>query len=189
MRRSRLLIATTLLASGLLGLAPVAVASTITAPALAPATACATVYWGSLEKAAGTHSSKTVHNVRTGQHTCFDRLVVDLNGKNVGYSVKYVNEVHKPGSGEQVELTGGAILAVTVKAPAYTDQGIPTYLPGPSVRTLNYSTFKQQAYLGSVEGQTELAMSTRARLPMRAFVLDGPGNVSRLVIDVAHYWY
>jgi len=28
----------------------------------------------------------------------------------------------------------------------------------------------------------------RARLPFRVFVLAGPGNGSRLVIDVAHRW-
>ena len=33
-----------------------------------------------------------------------------------------------------------------------------------------------------------LGLGVRARLPMRAFVLDGPGDGTRLVIDVAHRW-
>jgi hypothetical protein len=28
----------------------------------------------------------------------------------------------------------------------------------------------------------------RARLPFRAFILDGPGEASRLVVDVGHRW-
>ena len=164
-------------------------ATAVTVPAASPATACATVYWGSQPKTVSTQSSTTVNNVRAGRHLCFDRLVVDLNGKNVGYSVKYVNNVYKLGSGQKVNLTGGAKLQITVHAAAYNSQGNPTYLPGPEKRTLNYSTFRQLAYLGSFEGQTEWGLSTRARLPMRAFVLDGPGQGSRLVVDVAHYWY
>lgn len=168
-------------------MAPAATASTV--PAASPATACATVYWGSLPKAVPTYSSATVHDVRTGRHSCYDRLVIDLNGKNVGYSVKYVDNLYEPGSGKKVNLSGGAKLAITAHAPAYDAKGNPTYLPGSKVRTLNYSTFRQLAYLGSFEGQTEWGLSTRALLPMRAFVLDGPGQGSRLVVDVAHYWY
>lgn len=189
MRHSKILIATTLLASGMLGLAPAAIAATPTANTVKPAIACETVYWGSTPKIKNVHAANTLHNIRSGRHTCFDRLVIDMNAKNLGYSVKYVDKVYQVGSGQRVHLSGGAILAITVNAPAYDANGNPTYLHGPMVRTLNYSTFKQQAFLGSFEGQTEIAMSTRARLPMRVFTLDGPGQGSRLVIDVAHYWY
>jgi hypothetical protein len=41
---------------------------------------------------------------------------------------------------------------------------------------------------GSFEGQTQLGIGVRARLPFRVFSLDGPGTGSRLVIDVAHQW-
>ncbi len=44
------------------------------------------------------------------------------------------------------------------------------------------------AYAGSFEGQTTLGLGVRARLPFRAFVLAGPGDGSRLVVDVAHRW-
>lgn len=51
-----------------------------------------------------------------------------------------------------------------------------------------YRTFRQVAFTGSFEGQTLIGLGVRARLPMPAFVLDGPGDGSRLVIDVAHRW-
>jgi hypothetical protein len=33
-----------------------------------------------------------------------------------------------------------------------------------------------------------VGLGVRARLPFRVFKLDGPGEGSRLVIDVAHQW-
>lgn len=51
-----------------------------------------------------------------------------------------------------------------------------------------YRTFRQVAYAGSFEGQTTLGLGVRARLPFRVFLLDGPGDGSRMVVDVAHRW-
>ena len=51
-----------------------------------------------------------------------------------------------------------------------------------------YQTFRQVAYAGSFEGQTTLGLGVRARLPFRVFILAGPGDGSRLVVDVAHRW-
>ena len=52
----------------------------------------------------------------------------------------------------------------------------------------NYKTFRQIAWAGSFEGHTSLGLGVRARLPFKVFTLAGPGNGSKLVIDVAHYW-
>ena len=49
-------------------------------------------------------------------------------------------------------------------------------------------TLRQVALAGSFEGQTTFGVGVRARLPYRVFLLDGPGNGSRLVLDVAHRW-
>ena len=61
---------------------------------LAPAPAAADPYcglvWGSLSKTDPAMSQAKVVNVRTGQHYCFDRLVIDLNGPVAGYTVRYV---------------------------------------------------------------------------------------------------
>ena len=45
------------------------------------------------------HERRIVTNVRTGQHYCFDRLVIDLKGKAGGYNVRYVSKVVQDGSG------------------------------------------------------------------------------------------
>ena len=160
-----------------------------------PATATAAPYcgitWGSLPDSAAGMSSAQIKNLRSGEHACYDRLVIDLKGDVSGYSVKYVSRVSALGSGATVPLSGAADLQVLVFAPAHDSQYRATYSPRNRSQAVNvdgYRTFRQVAFSGSFEGQTLIGLGVRARLPMRAFVLDGPGDGSRLVIDVAHRW-
>lgn len=162
---------------------------------LAPSTALAApycgIYWGSLPRSSAGMSSAHVDDLRTGRHSCYDRLVIDLDHDVTGYSVAYVNQVTQPGSGTVVRLDGAADLRIVVNAPAYDDMGRATYAPADrshAVDVTGYRTFRQVAFAGSFEGETTIGLGVRARLPMRVFVLDGPGNGSRLVIDVAHRW-
>ncbi|MEV8376346.1 hypothetical protein AB0P21_26625 [Kribbella sp. NPDC056861] len=153
--------------------------------------ACATA-WGSLLKASKAWTGPAVKNVRTGRHGCFDRLVVDLGGKRAtGYRVEYVKVATADGSGAPIRTRGGAVLQIVVNAQAYDAAGRPTYTMK-NRRELSavtgYDTFRQVAWGGSFEGQTTLALGVRARLPFRTHVLTGPGNTTRLVIDVAHHW-
>ena len=164
----------------------------VTAPAAAAA-GCA-VTWGSGAKVAAGYSSRQLSGVRAGRHTCYDRVVIDLNGAAstaVGYDVRYVGAVTEDGSGAVVPLRGGAKIAVVVRAPAYTPSGAPSYRPANRrelVDVTGYSTLRQLAFAGSFEGQTTIGLGVRARLPMRAFLIAGPGSGQRLVIDVAHRW-
>ncbi|MGY1843089.1 AMIN-like domain-containing (lipo)protein [Modestobacter sp. SYSU DS0875] len=155
------------------------------------------LYWGSLPEAtAGPESAAgQVTDVRAGRHPCFDRLVVDLQeGGAAGYDVRYVDQVGAQGSGAPVPVEGGAVLQVVVRAPAYDGSRGATYLPDDPARVVDIRgarTLEQVAWAGSFEGQTSLAVGTRARLPFRVFVLDGaPGSPdgARLVVDVAHHW-
>jgi hypothetical protein len=137
-------------------------------------------------------SAASVTNVRTGQHYCFDRMVVDLNGPVAGYNVRYVDNVAHDGSGKLVPLQGQAFLQVTVTAPSYdVETGTATYSPANQAALTNvagYQTFRQVAWAGSFEGYTNIGLGVRARLPFRVLTLDGPGSGSRLVVDVAHFW-
>ncbi|WP_255770360.1 AMIN-like domain-containing (lipo)protein [Pseudarthrobacter sulfonivorans] len=160
------------------------------APASAATSYCGLV-WGSLAKAAPQLSTASVTNVRTGQHYCFDRMVVDLNGPVKGYTVQYVPAVVQDGSGSEIPLLGSAFLQVTVNAPSYDSSGNATFSPAPGAKLSDvsgYQTYRQVAYAGSFEGYTSLGLGVRARLPFRVIALDGPGAGSRLVVDVAHFW-
>lgn len=163
-------------------------------PTAAPATAApyCGLRWGSLPERADDLSAGSVDDVRSGRHACYDRLVVDVEGDLDGYWVAYVDDVRAPGSGEVVPLRGGAALQVVPYAPAYDARdGSATYEPADSrelVDVTGYRTFRQVALAGSFEGTTDLGLGVRARLPFRVLVLDGPGDRSRLVVDVAHRW-
>ncbi len=169
-------------------------AAVTSAPPTASATVCE-AQWGSLTKARAPYTSKQITNIRSGQHQCFDRLVVDINAEGQGkpgYQVKYVKRVTKDGSGANVPLRGSAKLRIIVKAPAYDDNGRLTYRPDNRrelVGVADYRTFRQVAWAGTFEGQTTIGLGVRARLPMRAFVLNQPGAGHTVVVDVAHRWY
>jgi hypothetical protein len=159
-------------------------------------TAAATPYcgitWGSLTKSQSPTAVDSLVNARAGRHDCYDRLVLDIRGAANGYRVEYVPEVYRDASGELVPLRGGAKLLIVVYAPAYdVETGATTYDPADASELVNvsgFTTFRQVAWAGSFEGQSNIGLGVRARLPFRVFTLDGPGTGSRLVIDVAHQW-
>jgi len=164
---------------------------------LAPGAASATpsycgLAWGSLAKSNQAMSAASVTNVRSGKYYCFDRLVIDIKGKATGYNVRYVSKVAHAGSGLPIKLRGGAFLQITAHSPSYDSAtGKATFVPANRSEVTNvskYQTFRQVAWAGSFEGRTTLGLGVRARLPFKVFTLAGPGNGSRLVIDVAHQW-
>jgi hypothetical protein len=189
MRRLFVLAAATLAAVGVL--AP--------APAVGAAEPYCGITWGSLDKSDSRMSTAAMSNIRAGRHECWDRLVVDLGppdvafpGQAVGYAVSYVPVVTEDGTGDPVRLAGGAFLQVSILANAYeVNTGVPTYSPPDRFHAVNvtgFRTFRQVWFGGTFEGVTQVGLGVRARLPVRVFTLAGPGNGSRLVIDVAHRW-
>lgn len=143
--------------------------------------------WGSLAKSAGGMSAGTLVNIRAGRHACFDRLVLDIDEQLTGWSVRYVDVLRQDGSGNVVPVSGGARLEVVARVPV-----IPTdsffHPDGTLINTSTFRTFRHVAWVSSFEGISTVGLGVRARLPFRAFVLQGPGDGSRLVIDVGHQW-
>ena len=135
-----------------------AVGSGLLAPGPASADPYCGLVWGSLAKVEPALSQAPVTNVRTGQHYCFDRLVIDLNGP-VG-----VPQVTQDGSGLPVPLRGQAFLQVTAHAPAYDGNGKPTYDPANPNELSDvsgYQTFRQVAWAGSFEGYSSLGLGVQ----------------------------
>ncbi|MFJ8542130.1 hypothetical protein ACIRFH_08965 [Streptomyces sp. NPDC093586] len=154
-------------------------------------TACPTG-WGSLDESRATATTVPVRDVRTGRHACFDRMTVDVPGAKagrLGYRVRYVDRLHQDGSGRTIAVGGGAVLEVRVAAPGYRPEtGAATYpgragRPLPGVDLTGYRTFRDARFAGSFEGETQIGLGVRTRLPFRVQVLDG-----RVVVDVAHSW-
>ena len=185
---------TSITALVVVALATIALGAAATTASGSATTAAATPYcgitWGSLTKSQAPTAVAPLVNVRAGRHDCYDRLVLDIQAAANGYRVEYVPEVYHDASGELVPLRGGAKLLIVAYAPAY-DENTTTYQPAnPSelVDVTGFTTFRQIAWAGSFEGQSNIGLGVRARLPFRVFTLDGPGTGSRLVIDVAHQW-
>ncbi|GAA2475923.1 AMIN-like domain-containing (lipo)protein [Streptomyces gobitricini] len=189
MKRRTIALATLLLTGAGLGMLTVP-AGAASGSAPRAATACPTG-WGSAQKTDASAATASLVDIRTGRHDCFDRMVLDIpdagSGK-IGYQVRYVDRVYQDGSGHHVPVAGGAALEVRVAAPSYDPQGGATYRgkvaqPLPGVDLTGYRTFKDTRFVGSFEGDTQIGLGVRARLPFRVLQLP-----DRLVVDVAHTW-
>ncbi|WP_407547592.1 hypothetical protein QOM21_01100 [Streptomyces sp. Pv4-95] len=175
---------------GLVGGAGVAEAASGPVAKAAPAAACSTA-WGSGTKSAANENTKPLKNITTSQNPCFDRMVFDIGsgpGKT-GYHVGYVPAFHQDGSGERIPVGGGAILQIYVSTPSYDPaSGRLTYAgkagkPLPGVNISGYKTFKDTKFGASFEGQTQVGLGVRAKLPFRVQQSGG-----QLIVDVAHTW-
>lgn len=180
----------------------VAVLALVLPALLIPATANAHaapycgIRWGSVPKSSTAAVNPAsapgdLTAIRSGRHTCYDRLVVDVDGSTQGYHVRYVDQVRMDGSGHVVPTAGGARLQVVVGAPSYDEQGMETFAPPAGQRLIDvagYRTFREVTWAGSFEGQSSAGLGVRARLPFRVFTIAGPGASSRVVVDVAHRW-
>lgn len=145
------------------------------------------IRWGSLpEEARGISPVRgPITSYRAARHDCFDRFVVDIQGRDLaGFDVRYVPAVVGT-EGRAIPVRGNADLQLTIFAPAYKN-GAATVRGVPSVR--GFEALKEIRQVESFEGVTLVALGTRGRLPFRVFTLTGPDNMHRLVIDVAHSW-
>lgn len=160
------------------------------AGAASTAGTCA-VRWGSGLKAVPDSTGKSLKNVRTGRNTCYDRMVFDVAAPagRIGHHVSYVAKFRQDGSGALIPVSGGAVLQVVVNAPSYNPATAKPVYPGkagkplPGVNIKGYRTFKDTKFGASYEGQTQVAVGTRARLPFRVLQ-----SGDKLIVDVAHTW-
>ncbi|SER84049.1 hypothetical protein SAMN04487983_102363 [Streptomyces sp. yr375] len=190
MRRLGTTLAVLVLAgTGIAGAAGTAQAGT----AAAAAEAVCETGWGSLEKrVAPTDDHKPpLTNIRTGQHECFDRMVLDFKGGAtagaLGYRVKYVDKLTTPATGE-IPVSGGAILQISVGPNYDPATGTDSYpgqhgQPLPGVDITGYQTFQDTRYADGLEDGVVVGVGVRARLPFRV-----TQSGDHLIVDVAHSW-
>lgn len=178
-----------------------AVLAVAAAPTVAGAAATGShcgITWGSVAKSDPVMTGAPVTGARVGRQACFDRFVVDLGRTPApGYDVRYIDPPYRAeGSGAPLFVAGGAVLSISVHAPAYDAKGratVPWHGTDIVVRpyefeAASFRTFRDLIWGGSYEGYSSFGLGTRARLPFRVMRLDGPGAGSRLVVDVAHRW-
>lgn len=152
-------------------------------PSSAIGPSCETA-WGTQPQVTEPLSSSTlVTAVRVGQHSCYDRLVIDLAGPAQGYAVAYEEDVSE---GEGLEPPGTwLIVSVAGNEPTSDFERFRPPVAG-------FQAFRQVGYGGSGAGTTNFFLRVRERLPFRVFTLAGPGSAAapdtqaRVVVDVAH---
>jgi len=168
----------------------VALATLVVMAAPAGARPFCPISWGSLAKAAGEHGLAPLGQVRAGRHDCFDRVVFEIDGPAPGYRVDYVSEVLTEGQGAVLPLAGRARLRVVLLANVFDELGHLHYSGrvGDRLDVAGYKTLRDVKVGGCFEGQSTFGVGVRARLPFRVFTLPGPGDHSRIVLDVAHRW-
>lgn len=123
----------------------------------------------------------TLVDVRTGTHPGFDRVVFDLRGDGrAGWHVRYVDEARAQGSGDPVEVAGGAILEVDLSHTGYPDDTGVEFYDGP--RRIAGSTVVLEVVLtGMYEGHTQLFVGVAEQRPFRVHAVDG-----RVILDILH---
>jgi hypothetical protein len=129
------------------------------------------------------YGSAILREVRTGEHTNFDRIVFEFDGREVpGYHIEYIDKpVHQCGSGDVVALAGDGWLEVRMYTQAHDENGRPTV----AVRELapNHKTVKELKQTCDFEGEVTWVAGLAS--PNKYGVLELK-NPARLVIDVKH---
>lgn len=120
--------------------------------------------------------------VRFGSHRTFDRVVWEWRGDAPPHTVAFVQprEVVQCGSGDQVPVTGAALLQVRfVGARAHDDRG--RVLVSRRERRFGYPVLREAEGICDFEGQVEWVLGLSRRVAPRVHRLSNP---ARLVIDL-----
>jgi len=108
----------------------------------------------------------------------FDRVVLDIPGALPGYTVKYVKEVRRDGSGEPVSMPGEAFLQIVLHpAQAHREDGTPTVS---GVHRTGLAGIKSYAVVGDYEGYVSIVLGVNG---VRKYHVGELSN--RIYLDVA----
>lgn len=123
--------------------------------------------------------------VRAARQDGYDRVVFELDGREAGapgWTVEYVDDPRRDGSGDPVEVKGDATLVVLVSGTGYPfDTGVEEAERATVGADLEVV---EDVVLGSVfEGVYEAFVGVDGKRPFTVFRLADP---ARLVVDIAH---
>ncbi|MGP3992043.1 AMIN-like domain-containing (lipo)protein [Streptomyces sp. 3N207] len=168
--------------AGLAATASTAGAATAPADKTTSATSCPRS-WTSTAKSSPATTTKQLKTITVGKNACFDRMVFNIKGLTgkAGYRAEYVKKFKQDGSGEEIKVKGGAILNIHVNAPSYDTSTGKSWNPAKGVNVTGYKTFRDVKFGTSVEGQTQVGLGVRAKLPFRV-----SQSGTKLIVDVAH---
>ena len=124
-----------------------------------------------------------VIDLRYAKHARFDRVVIDVDGRRPGFTIKYTRKLTYDGSGAAVGLKGRKKMTISLNpAYAHNDSGDNVY-EGPRLKQVKLPTLRGIAFTGDFEGYVSFGFSTDRKASYRVFTLTNP---SRIVIDWKH---
>jgi hypothetical protein len=141
-----------------------------------------------------TLSPAPLTQVRVGRHTCYDRVVFDVAGRDpVGFIARYVPVVRADGSGESVPVAGTGALEMVVRAPfigtddpqAWQDMPRVGDELVPTTQLSGWTALRSVTFAGSFEGQSTIAIGVHDKRSFRVWT-SGTGDQQRVILDIAH---
>ncbi|MEU4829726.1 hypothetical protein [Streptosporangium sp. NPDC023615] len=130
-----------------------------------------------------TGAPPTVTGARFAEHPGFDRVVIDLEGDLPGYSARWVSKLVQDGSGDPIDVKGGAYLHLTMTpANAHTETGTPTWTGGPIFQA-RLGNVRSVVRTGDFEAVVGVGVVLERKAAFRVLEQKSP---NRLVVDIAH---
>ncbi len=125
--------------------------------------------------------------IRTGTHPGYDRIAFDFDGPAApGYTIKYVPQITRDGSGAAVTLTGAAFLQVVfTPAAAHDMNGAVTVSPVPTnpVNT-SFTALKSYVMSGDFEGYVSFGLGQQSKAGFKVGQTSAAGNRWTVYVDV-----
>jgi len=122
--------------------------------------------------------------VRVGAHEGFDRVVFEFESGVPGYSVSYVNRpITEDGSGKEVTVAGGAVLAVRLESSSAVDTtgtSLRQTYTGPTRIAASGPVVTEVVRTGDFEGVLNWVIGARSQAPFHAYTSEG----NKLVVDI-----
>jgi hypothetical protein len=126
----------------------------------------------------------TVTAVRAARQDGYDRVVFELAGTGTpGWRVEYVDEAAAQGSGDAVDVPGGATLQVTLQGVSYPYETGATEVPRGPIAASDTQHVAGVVYDATFEGTATAWIGTDATAPFRVYSLTGPSRVVVEVVD------
>jgi hypothetical protein len=126
----------------------------------------------------------TVTDIRIGRHDGFDRVVFEADGTGTpGWDVRYVDAAQSQGSGDDIDVEGGAILQVTISGVGLpADTGVEEYSGPDRLSAGDTEAVTEVVWDSTFEGTSVAFTGVTEETPFRVYLLEGP---TRVVLEVA----
>jgi hypothetical protein len=161
----------------------VLVSTVATAPMHATAAPACRTPWGTMPKIRAGMSRALIISQRGAPTRCYDRFIVQLNGRGTGYDARYVGRLTQEGTSRAIAMRGPAIVRITIQAPARAGIGV---VGRDLFPVRGFKAFREVTYAGTARGRSSYGIGVPRQLPFRVLMLAGPARTTLIVLDVAH---